>query len=137
MCKYNIYLHENFEKLIFLKLADKVRFHLNISFTMKTKLQTCISFRSNRRKMCLCYLLFYLVWWPRFLIIFPRNISVDFSWSTWNIHIKFKHKSQKNITELLIPKSQWVWKKKIGGMMLWIISGTFNVQYQVISTHVV
>ena len=59
--------HENFEKLFLLKLVDKVSFHLNISSTIKT-LQTCISFRSNRRKLCLCYLLFYLVWWPHFLI---------------------------------------------------------------------
>ncbi len=49
--------HENFEKLILLKLPDNVSFHLNISATMK-KLQTCISIRSNKRKMCLCYLLF-------------------------------------------------------------------------------
>ena len=50
--------YENFEKLIFLKLADKVSFHLSISFTMKN-LQTCIFFRSNKKKLCLCYLLFY------------------------------------------------------------------------------
>ncbi len=59
--------HEYFEKLILLKLADKVRVHLNISSTMR-KLQSCVSFRSNKRKLCLCYSLFYLVWWPHFLI---------------------------------------------------------------------
>ncbi len=36
--------HENFEKLILLKLADMVSLHLNIPSTIK-KLQTCISFR--------------------------------------------------------------------------------------------
>ena len=41
--------HEHFEKLIWLKLVDKVSFNLNISSTKK-QLQTCISFRSNRRK---------------------------------------------------------------------------------------
>ena len=54
--------NENFEKLILLKLADKVSFHVNISSTMKKNPQnTCISFGSKRRKMSLCYLLFYLV----------------------------------------------------------------------------
>ena len=56
--------HENFEKLILLKLADKVSFHLNISSTVK-KIETCIWFRIGEN--C-AYLLFYLVWWPRFLI---------------------------------------------------------------------
>ena len=77
---------------------------------------------------------------------FPSNISVDFSKSIWNIQTKFHHKSKKNQktktkkshtntnkqikknkkkkTKLLVPKSQWVWN--ILGMMLWIMSGTFN-----------
>ena len=46
------------EKLILLKLADKVSVHLNISSTMR-KLQSCVSFRSNRRKLC-SFLLTYL-----------------------------------------------------------------------------
>ncbi len=58
--------HENFEKLSWLKLAEKASFHLNISSTKK-KLEMCKLFRSNRWKLCL-WLLFYLVWWQRFLI---------------------------------------------------------------------
>ncbi len=41
--------HEHLEILILLKLVDKVSFHLHVSSTKK-KLQTCISFRSNRWK---------------------------------------------------------------------------------------
>ena len=65
--------HENSQKLTLLKLADKVCFHLNISSTMK-KLQTCISFRSrpNRRKLCLCYLLFVNVIWEN-----PSHVAKD------------------------------------------------------------
>ncbi len=60
--------HENLKKLVLLKLADKVSFDLNISSSLK-KLQTCISFRSNMKNCAYkCHLLFYLVWWPRFLI---------------------------------------------------------------------
>ncbi len=58
---------KSLKKIILLKLADEVSFDLNISLTVKKQtLQSCISFRSNRRKFCLCYLLFYLVWWHSF-----------------------------------------------------------------------
>ncbi len=49
--------HEKFEKLILLKLAGKVSSHLNILSIMKKKMQNCLSFRSNSRILCLCYLL--------------------------------------------------------------------------------
>ena len=58
---------EIFGKLIFFKLADMATFPTNISSTVK-KLQICISFASNLRKQCLCYLLFYKWWKPRLLI---------------------------------------------------------------------
>ncbi len=104
--------HEYFEKLIMLKLAEKVSVHLKYLIHNEKTAKLCL-FESNRRKMCWCSLLFKLVWWP-------SNISVDFSLSIWNIHTKFHHKNQKNMTKLLVPKSQCVWKKN-WGMMLWII----------------
>ncbi len=42
---------------------------------------------------------------------FQALIYIDISYTIWNIHIKFHHKSHKNVTKLLVPKSQWVWKK--------------------------
>ena len=62
MCKL-----ENFEKVILLKLADKVSFHPNISFTMKKSCNLVTRLKVIREN-CWCYLLFYLLWWPRFLI---------------------------------------------------------------------
>ncbi len=44
-----------------------VTFRTNTSSTVK-KLQISISFESNYRKQCLCYLLFLKWWKPRFLI---------------------------------------------------------------------
>ncbi len=58
---------EIFGILIFFKVADTVTFPTKISSMVK-KLQICISFVSNLRKRCLCYLLFYKWWKPRFLI---------------------------------------------------------------------
>ncbi len=110
--------HENFEKLILLKLPDQVSFHLNISSTMK-KLQTYISFRINRRKLFLCYLLFYIVWWPCFLIS-----KHHFYWYLLN-YLEYSHqilpqKSEKY--DQTFGTKIRVSLKKIGGMMLWIMS---------------
>ncbi len=115
--------HEKFEKLILLRLAEKVSFHLNISSKMK-KLQTCISSRINKRKLCLCYLLFYLVWWPRFLIS-----KQHFCWFLQKYleysHQISSHKSEKyDLTFGTKITGGW---KKFGGMMLWIMSGTFKL----------
>ena len=104
-------LRWKFWKINLLKLTNKVSFHPNISLTMR-KLQSRISFWSNRRKFCLCNLLFYLVWWPRFLI--SKNISIDSSWSIWNIHTKF-HKSQKNIWLSFWYQNHSRFEKKNGG----------------------
>ncbi len=69
-------------KLIFFKLADMVTFPTKTSSMVK-KLQQCISFVSNWRKQCLCYLLFYKWWKPRFL-----NSKRVFRWFLLN-YIKF------------------------------------------------
>ena len=77
-----------------------------------------------------CYLLFYLLWWPHFLISMQH-----FCWfllnylSIWNTHshTKFQHKSQKNMIKLLVPKSEYRFEN-IWGMMLWIMSGIFNLK---------
>ncbi len=108
-----------------LKLASKVSFHQNISTIVK-KLQTFILFTSNGRKSCLCYSLFYLVWWPCFLIISKQC----FCWflpkyMEYSQQILPHIKSQKNMTKLLVQKSQYVWEKN-GGLMLCIMSGTFK-----------
>ncbi len=58
---------EIFGKWLFFKLADMVTFPTKTS-SHGEKLQICISFVSNLRKQCLCYLLFYKWWEPRFLI---------------------------------------------------------------------
>ena len=106
--------HENFEKLLLLKLVDKVSFHLNISPTME-KMQTCISFGS-------IYLLFYLVWWPRFifqatfLLIFPKLFGI--------FTLKFTTKVRKIWLNFWYQNHNGFWKN--WGMMLWIMSGTFN-----------
>ncbi len=68
------------KKIILLKLADKVRFHLNILPTMK-KMETSISFKSNR-KLCICYLLFSV-----------GHVQATFPLISWNTHTKFEHKS--------------------------------------------
>ena len=109
--------HEDFDILILLKLADKVSLTKIINYLIHNikKMQTCDSFRSNRRELYLGYLL----WWPRFLI------SKQHFQSIWKTHTKVHHKGQKNMTKLLVPKSEWVWKT--WGMMLWIISGPFKV----------
>ncbi len=123
--------------LILLKLADNTdnsSVHLNISSTMK-KLQICILFRSNRRKLSLCYLfklcylLFYLVWWhdawPRFLIskqhfhwfllifgILTENITTKNQDKKW---LKFWYRTKIRVG------LKWKWSN-----MLWIMSGTYN-----------
>ena len=117
---------ENFEKLILLKLVDKVSLHLNIFPSMKKK--PCKIVSRDRRKLCLCHLLFYLLWWPRFLIS-----KQHFRWfllKNWNIHSIFHHKSQKNMTKLLIPNSQWVWIFFffLGGDDVVDMSGTLNLE---------
>ncbi len=110
--------HEYFEKLILLKLADKVSVHLNISSTMR-KMQSCLSFRSNRRKLCLCYLLFYLVWWPCFLIS-----KQHFCWFL----LKYlEHPHQVRKIWLNVWYQNHIGFEKNLGMMLWIMSGTFNL----------
>ncbi len=59
--------------------------------------------------------------------IFKQHIFIDFSFKKWNFHTKFHQRTQKNMTQLLVPKSQYVWKK-LGAMMLWIMSGTFKLK---------
>ena len=85
--------HDSFQKLILLKLADKISFHLNISSKMK-KLQTRISFGSNRRKWCLCYLLFNLVcmvtMFSNFQATFLLNCPKLFGISTSNSATKVR-----------------------------------------------
>ncbi len=120
MCNTVLCLTWNFEKVMLLKLTDKVSFHLNISSTMQN-LQTRISFRSNRRKMCLCYLLFYLLWWPRCLIS-----KQHFRWFLLN-YLEYSHQISPQKSEkydLTFGTKITVGLEKIGGMMLWIMSGT-------------
>ncbi len=81
-------------------------------------------FRSKRRKLCLCYIAWFIVWWPRFLIFKPTFLLISPK-NIWKTHIKFHRKSQKI----------WLifWCQKQSGfeinwrMMLWIMLGTFNV----------
>ncbi len=103
-----------------------VTFHLNMSPTMK-KMKISILFRSTTRKLFLCYLLFYLVWWPHFVIS-----KQHFCWFLLKYleYTKFQHNSQKNMTKLLVPKSECFLLFFFflgGGVMLWIISGPFKV----------
>ncbi len=57
-----------FRKIILLKLTDKVRFHLNISSTMRKNCKLVSRLEVIEENCAKCYLLLYLVWWPRFLI---------------------------------------------------------------------
>ncbi len=57
----------NFGKWTFFKLTDMATFRTNTSSKVK-KLQSFISFESNNRNQCLCYLLFYQMVETRFLI---------------------------------------------------------------------
>ncbi len=113
--------HENFEKLILLKLADKVSFHWNIPSTMKKKkkkkkVETCILFRSNRRKLCLCYYsLFYLVWWSHCLI------SKYFHWFLQKV-LDYSHQISAQKSEkydwIVGTKIRVALKKKIGDVVV-------------------
>ncbi len=71
-------------------------------------------------------LLFVYKWWkPHFLI--SKRFFADFSRTTLTLRIKFHTQSLLNITQLLVPKSQYVWKK-VWGMRLWIGTSTFNMK---------
>ena len=113
---------EIFGKWIFFKLADMATFPTNISSTVK-KLQICISFVSNLRKQCLCYLLFYKWWKPRLLISKPV-----FRWFLLN-YTDFAHKishtkpsKYDSTSGTKIPKCL----KKSLRMRLWIGTSTFE-----------
>ncbi len=114
--------HENLEKLILLKLQDRVNFHLNISSTMK-KTKFVSGLEVIGENCAYVILLFYLVWWPRFLIS-----KQHFRWFLLN-YLEYAHqispqKSEKYDKTFGIKIR--VGLKKIGGMMLWIMSGTFK-----------
>ena len=46
--------------------------------------------------------------------LFSCNISDDFASTSLNFHTQFHHTSQKNMTQLLIPKLQYKCLKKSG-----------------------
>ncbi len=85
-------------------------------------MQICISFASNLRKQCLCYLLFYKWWKPRLLIteqVF-RRFLLNYADLAYNIsHTKPSKYDSTSGTKLRILK-------KVGGMRLWIGTSTFN-----------
>ncbi len=115
--------HENFEKLILVKLVDKVSFHLNITSTVK-RLQTCILFISNSRNCAyVIYCLNYLVWWPRFLIS-----KQHFHWFLLK-YLEFTPNFTTKVTKIWL--NFWYQNhsgyEKNWGMMLWIMSGTFKL----------
>ncbi len=89
------------------------------------QMQTCISLKKIVLILIYCFIL--IVWWPNFRATFPLISPKVFG----IIHTKLHHKSQKNMPKLLVPNSQWVWKQY--GMMLWIMSGTFNTPCIVLS----
>ena len=70
------------------------------------------------------YVVYCFIYGGNHLYSFLSNIFIDFSQTTWNFHTQFHHVHQKNMTQLLVPKSQCL--KKKWGMMLWIMSGTFK-----------
>ncbi len=97
-------------------------FPANISSAVK-KLQICISFGSNLRKQCLCYLLFYKWWKPRLLI--SRSV---FRWFLLN-YTDFAHKISHTKPSKYDPTSGTkisICLKKFGGMRLWIGTSTFK-----------
>ena len=75
-------------------------------------------------QLWLCYLLFYLVWCPRFLIS-----KQHFRWFLLK-YLEYSHKISPQKSEKYDMKTFGikitVSLKKIGGMMLWIMSGTFK-----------
>ncbi len=91
-------------------------FPTNISSMVK-KLQICISFVSNLRKQCLCYLLFYKLWKPCLLI--SKQVFRRFFLNYTDFANKIsKYDSTSGI------KSLYVWKRL--GMRLWIGTSTFK-----------
>ncbi len=93
-----------------------------ITSSMVEKLQICISFLSNLRKQCLCYLLFHKWWKTRFLI--SKRV---FRWFLCNYtdfarkisHMKPSKYDSTSGTKIFIPL------KKGWGMRLWIRTSTF------------
>ncbi len=113
---------EIFGKWIFFKLADMVTFPTKTSSMVK-KLQMCISFVSNLRKECLCYLLFYKWWKPRFLI--SKRV---FRWFLLN-YFEFAHQishTRPSKYDSTFGTNISICLKKVGGMRLWIGTSTFN-----------
>ncbi len=109
-------------KWIFFKLADMVTFPTNISSTVK-KMQICISFASNLRKQCLCYLLFYKRWKPRLLISKP-----DFRWFFLN-YTDFAHTisyTKPSKYDSTSGTKISICLKKFGGMRLLIRTSPFK-----------
>ncbi len=88
------------------------------------KLQISISFESNYRKQCLCYLLF-LKWWKPHCLISERV----FHWFLPN-YKEFAHETSHTQPSKYDSNSGTkisIWLKKIGGMRLWIGTSTFNI----------
>ncbi len=113
---------EIFGKWIFSKLVDMVTFPANTSPFVK-KLQICISFVSNLRKQCLCYLLFYK-WWKQHFLISKRV----FRWFLLN-YTGFAHKiahTKPSKYDSTFGTKISICLKKVGGMRLWIGTSTFN-----------
>ncbi len=89
------------------------------------KLQTCILFRSNRKKLCLCLfiVLFSEVttlsnFQATFPLISPEafgKFTPNFTTKVRKIRLNFWYQNHSGF-------------EKNGGMMLWIMSGTFKAQ---------
>ena len=89
--------------LIFMKLADMVTFPTNISSTGGEKMQINANLKQLKEKM---FVLFYKIISKRSFHKFLLNYT---NFVTSNI-------SHINMTELVVPKSPYVWRK-LGGLV--------------------
>ena len=106
-----------------LKLGDQVSFHLNIPPTVKN-LDLYILFGSNEENPCLCCILFYIL-----VVTTFRIFKQHFHWFLPN-YMEFSHPISPRTSEKYdstFGTKITVCLKKFWGMMLWIMSGTFNM----------
>ena len=117
---------EIFAKLIFFKMGDTcmITFPTNHPWWKKCRyVQTMYLICKQFEKQCECYLLFYKWWKPYFLI--SKRAFPWFLLNYTDFAHEISHIKPSNMTQLLEPKSPYVWKKF--GMRLFIRTSTFNI----------
>ena len=86
----------------------------------------CTSFVSNLRKQCLCYLLFYKWWKPRFLI--SKRVFRWFLLNYTDLAHKISHIKPSKYDTTFGTKIS-ICLKKVWGIRMWIGTSSFNWPY--------